>query len=214
MLLLHYSQVRRTICQEWHSTLLLSESTRFQDLKLGCNWLINISFFLHQFKFQDVSDINHGMRYFGVDCLRSRLRLGGTIFFCILFLHYLTLRSIDLRLSDISLDFLCHGTDIRVLQHLLLLPFEDQLAVQLEVYLAWVHVQTGVKKDLALEVHLVDQSVHVLALDLVQHMRQVEEPDHVERDVRYLAELRPQIVLIETLQSLSHKVASTEQHHS
>ena len=42
----------------------------FQDLRLGLvafDWSIYM-FFFHQFKFQDVSDVNHGMRPFRIDC--------------------------------------------------------------------------------------------------------------------------------------------------
>ena len=65
LLLLLYSLVHRTICTLVVIRIHIVSKTK--DLV----WLPLIdqyTCFFHQFKFQDVSDVNHGMRPFRIDC--------------------------------------------------------------------------------------------------------------------------------------------------
>ena len=74
-------------------------------------------------------------------------------------------------------------------------------------------MQAGIEENFPLKVHLIDQTIHILALNLVQQVGQVKEANQVEGHVCNLAQFWSQVVLIETMQSLSHKVPPSKQNH-
>ena len=81
------------------------------------------------------------------------------------------------------INWCTHELDIAILQHLLRLPLEHQLAVEVEIDLAGVHVKTSIEENLTFELDALHKVVHILALNLVQLVHHQEEAEHVERDV-------------------------------
>mmetsp|Transcript_28253 Transcript_28253/g.37714 ORF Transcript_28253/g.37714 Transcript_28253/m.37714 type:complete len:212 (-) Transcript_28253:70-705(-) len=126
---------------------------------------------------------------------------------------YLVALSVDRHHSQATLRR-CNAHLMAESQHLELLLLEHDLAVHLQVDFVGEHVEASVHEDLSARLPRVYQVVDVVALHPVQLVHHVEKADEVDRHVRHLALLLPQVVRGEAEQLGAEGVAEAEEGHA
>jgi len=99
-------------------------------------------------------------------------------------------------------------------QHLKLLFFEHDCAIELEIDFAGEHMKASVSIELATHLPRVNQVVNIVALDLVQLVHYIEEANKVNGNTGPFAAFLPQVVRRESMDVIAEGVSDAKECYS